>query len=109
MAVLLNFEDEPSDDSVRAEPAAGSSGPCMARDKTVGAPDPALVVSAAAAGIDAERPNPNLNVVSEALGCYPSALTSHLRFPLTQNLEAPLPTLLALRRRAGIRGLETLT
>ena len=31
-----------------------------------------------------ERPNPNLNILSEALGCYPSAMTSSLYFDTLQ-------------------------
>ena len=84
MVVFVNFDDEAEDPlgNRGIEPAGFAGQPLpLTNDGSI-----AFVAGVAsrkrevAVFKEPERPNPNLNVVSEALGCYPSALTSAIAF-----------------------------
>ena len=70
MVVFINLEDEAEDPADRRH---GSAGFAARRSQLTndGAIAPGVGSARGPLPVAEERPNPNLNVVSEALGCYP--------------------------------------
>ena len=88
MVVFINFDDEVEDPhgDLRPDPAGYALlGPPSCANDSLGR---RRVTGKKAAAVEEDQPvverhNPNVNVVSEALGCYPSALTYALTlFPV---------------------------
>ncbi|KAG8529447.1 uncharacterized protein KY384_006084 [Bacidia gigantensis] len=90
MVVFVDLEDEPDDKPPHSgEQAAGSALPGGSRFASGSITRKAASHLSASARTSAdERPNPNLNTLSKALGCYPSALTKHHGLVATPLAEA---------------------